>query len=182
MLKGNYIRLKGFEHDYLEKLNDWMNDFELLKNIMRIEPSIKYFTQKWYEELHYDNKRKMFAIVCEGSGEFIGCIGVNNINYIDRNAEYYVYIGNKKFEGQGFAFEATILFLKYLFNYLNLHKIYLNVREDNVKALNLYKKVGFNIEGTLIDEKYIGGKYINIMRMAILKGEFEYEKGSNITI
>ena len=50
-----------------------------------------------------------------------------------------------------------------------LHRIYLHVVEDNKAAVNLYKKIGFVIEGTM-REAYYGAdkKYHNMLVMGIL--------------
>ena len=50
-----------------------------------------------------------------------------------------------------------------------LHRIGLHVVEDNRAAVNLYKKLGFTIEGTMRDA-YFGAdnKYHNMLVMGIL--------------
>ncbi|MFA5524727.1 MAG: GNAT family protein [Tissierellales bacterium] len=176
MLVGENLILRGLEYEDLIKLHEWMNDFELLKNLLRIEPSIKYFTTKWYESLSKDNEKKIFAIEERAEKKFVGCIGVNNISYIDRKAELYIYIGEKKYRGKGLGHKSIVFFLHYLFNYYNMNKIYLNVRSDNASAINVYKKIGFKEEGMFREDKFIEGKYIDIVRMSILKGEFIDEK------
>lgn len=180
LLKGNAIKLRGLEFEDLESINIWMNDFDTMTSILRIEPSVKYFTEIWFKNINTDNTKKILAI--EHNNNFIGCVGVNNISYLDRKSELYIYIGDKKYRDKGLAKEAIKLFLSYMFDFYNIHKMYLHVREDNSKAINLYKKIGFKEEGIFIEEKYIAGKYINIIRMAILKGDFKNEKNSNTPI
>lgn len=47
-----------------------------------------------------------------------------------------------------------------------IKKITLNVLETNKKAINLYKKFGFKIEGVLIDDKFLSdGRYYNTLVM-----------------
>lgn len=171
MLLGENIRLRGLEFEELKLLYDWMNDIELLNDILRIKPSTLHFTKQWYEKIYTDNSKIILAIEENTQKNLIGCIGVNNVNNIERKAELYIYIGSKAYTGKGFGVEATQIFLKYLFNYYNIHKVYLNVREDNEKAINMYKKVGFVKEGLLIDDRYAEGKYINMVRMYILNGD-----------
>ena len=47
--------------------------------------------------------------------------------------------------------------------------IELEVYTDNEKAINLYKKFGFKVEGTLKDYVFGEGKYIDAYTMARLK-------------
>ena len=48
-----------------------------------------------------------------------------------------------------------------------LSKICLNVNTDNDRAINLYKKAGFEIEGKLCKESYVNGEYRDEYRMAL---------------
>ena len=45
--------------------------------------------------------------------------------------------------------EATRLAMDYAFSVLNMHKLYLVVDKENEKAVHVYKKVGFIVEGEL---------------------------------
>lgn len=51
----------------------------------------------------------------------------------------------------------------------NITKLQLQVREDNINAISLYKKIGFNIEGKIINAIKVNNEYYNefIMGMVI---------------
>ena len=172
MLESKNIILRGLEHDDLILLHKWMNKFELLINLLRIEPSINYFTEKWYINVNSDKRKKIFAIEEKTTNCFIGCIGANDIDYIDGKANIYIYIGDETFRGKGYSKEAVHTFLMYMFGYYNFNKMYLEVRADNLIAINLYKKIGFKQEGLFKKEKYMDFRYIDIIRMAILRDDY----------
>lgn len=48
-----------------------------------------------------------------------------------------------------------------------LTKIYLTVNTGNIKAINLYRKAGFEIEGSLRREMCLNGKYLDEYRMTL---------------
>jgi ribosomal protein S18 acetylase RimI-like enzyme len=48
-----------------------------------------------------------------------------------------------------------------------LTKVSLNVDTHNDRAIHIYKKAGFEIEGKLCNEKYHNGQYSDEYRMAI---------------
>jgi ribosomal protein S18 acetylase RimI-like enzyme len=48
-----------------------------------------------------------------------------------------------------------------------LKKVWLMVNTRNDKAIQLYKKAGFEIEGIMRKELYLKGKYLDEYRMAI---------------
>jgi len=51
---------------------------------------------------------------------------------------------------------------------IGLHRVELTVRENNTRAIELYKKVGFVVEGFQRDAVQIDGLYENIVCMALL--------------
>ena len=48
------------------------------------------------------------------------------------------------------------------------HRVELTVRENNTNALELYKKIGFEVEGLLHDAVQVDGAYENVRLMAVL--------------
>ncbi|MFD4707829.1 GNAT family N-acetyltransferase [Gottfriedia sp. NPDC058432] len=46
-------------------------------------------------------------------------------------------------------------------------KIQLVTNEDNLKAIQLYKNLGFEIEGVMKEDTYIDGKYCNTLMMGL---------------
>jgi ribosomal protein S18 acetylase RimI-like enzyme len=51
---------------------------------------------------------------------------------------------------------------------IGLHRVELTVRQNNTRAIELYRKVGFVVEGLQRDAVQIDGLYENIVCMAIL--------------
>ena len=48
------------------------------------------------------------------------------------------------------------------------HRTLLTVRENNTSAVELYKKVGFEVEGLQRDAVQVDGMYENVILMAVL--------------
>jgi putative acetyltransferase len=53
--------------------------------------------------------------------------------------------------------------------WLNLRRLELDVYTDNEPAVRLYKKFGFEIEGTSIDFAYRDGQFVDSHHMARLR-------------
>ncbi|MDE5824129.1 MAG: GNAT family N-acetyltransferase, partial [Lachnospiraceae bacterium] len=68
----------------------------------------------------------------------------------------------------GLAERATMEILKYAFNDLGLHRVYLTVLSDNIAARKLYENCGFDLEGEFQDMIRLGGRYRNQACYAIL--------------
>ncbi len=65
------------------------------------------------------------------------------------------------------------LIIEYGFKKLKLRKINLGVIEDNKVAVNLYMKLGFEVEGRMIDEVYHKNKFYNFLSRALFKKDYK---------
>lgn len=104
------------------------------------------------------------------NNERIGYFRTSNYSIKNRN----IYVGadlHKDYRGRGLAYESYCKFIPFLFNEFNLHKISLEVLETNQRGFNLYKKLGFKVEGIKKDEVYKNGIWVNSIIMSILKNE-----------
>lgn len=86
--------------------------------------------------------------------------------------EKITYKWDNEKQSKGIGTEAAKEMLKHAFYNLNLHKVYLTVLTNNQRAIKLYDRCGFKIEGTLREEVYKNGKFEDMLVMSILKKEF----------
>jgi len=83
-----------------------------------------------------------------------------------------------KQRGKGYGTDAMKVLLRIGFEYLNLHRIGLNVFDTNPRAIHVYEKVGFTKTGVNRHTDYVEGKYVNDVQMDILEDEWreKYKK------
>lgn len=124
-----------------------------------------------YNKHIHDSAERRFVAESVGGKELVGLVEVIEIDYIHRKAEFQIII-SPEHQGQGYSREMTEKALDYSFNILNLHKIYLQVAVENVKAIHIYNKCGFREEGHLVEEYFINGCYQDAKRMYLLQDEF----------
>lgn len=116
----------------------------------------------------------LFSIHTEGQfPRFIGICGLHGLRDIYHSGELRILIFDPVAIGHGFGTEAVNLLLEYGFNRLNLHRIWLGVNADNEGAVNCYRKCGFKHEGRLRDDIFYHGKYADVIRMGILRDEWQ---------
>ena len=138
---------------------EWMHDEEITAGFQRpfskatIE-SVLHFIQNSFNE-----ENQNFAFV-NSKDEYLGTISLKHISHVNDKAEYAV-VTRKCAQGTGAAKKATEELLTYAFTELNLHKVYLSVLEENIRAQKFYEKCGFLREGLEVDAVKINGKYHN---------------------
>lgn len=157
---------------YVDKFVEWVNDIEAMFGTRVLAMNINY--KKEEEILNKLSKSEYhFTIFETYSKNLIGSISLNEFSNVHKTGELGIIIGDKSAWGKGYGYEAMNLFLDYVFNVVNMHKISLSVCEFNVPAYNLYKKVGFKDCGRLREEIMILGKRYDLVFMDILSSEFE---------
>ncbi|MCU0338126.1 MAG: GNAT family N-acetyltransferase [Sediminibacterium sp.] len=95
------------------------------------------------------------------------------VDFINRTAEYGIFIGEKEARSKGFGLDATLLMLDYGFNVLNLHNIKVHIYSFNERSLNLFRKSGFKMIGRRREAKIIGNQKYDEVMMDLLASEFE---------
>jgi RimJ/RimL family protein N-acetyltransferase len=128
--------------------------------------------QHWMQnQIGGDQPNVTFAIMRTDTDELIGMTFLKNINTNFRQAEFAILI-DAAHTGHGFGTAACRAMLAHGFLQLQLHRIYLKVRVDNFPAIRSYEKCGFKVEGTLRDDVFKGGKFIDQFSMSVLEKEF----------
>ena len=113
-----------------------------------------------------------FAIVLEGYQDPIGTVGLYGVDWLSRKAEFRVLIG-EIYCGKGHGTVATKLALRFAFDRLQLHRVWLGVTASNERAIRAYKRAGFSNEGLLRDDLYRDGQYHHSRRMGIVQADYE---------
>ena len=56
---------------------------------------------------------------------------------------------------------------------MQLNRVYLNVLDENIRAIKFYEKLGFHYEGLFRQHLYIKDKVVSLRWYALLKREYE---------
>ena len=149
-----------------ESYLSWLNDSEVN---LYLETKGNYTNAMLedYVKEQYEREVYFWAILVKGSNKHIGNIKIDPINYEEKSGEYGILMGDKPNWGKGYAKEASKRIIKYCFEVLKLSKINLGVIEDNVKAVKLYKNIGFEITEVKKDVGNYNNKLCNTLRMSL---------------
>lgn len=167
------IRLLPISLTDASTIAKWKADKELSKLILsHFSPITANEAELWITKNTLDPNQRLFGIYVYGRL----LIGIARLMFIDidaRTAELGIYIGNNEYRGLGLGKTALKNLLNMAFQELNLNKIYLKVREDNLSACKLYTSLGFQIEGCLkehFQENHVFKNH-NILCMAIFNNK-----------
>ncbi len=158
-----------------DKYVSWLNDFEIYQYL---ETGGNYTKDMLHEYLTNVEKSNIYfwAIHLKDNEKHIGNIKIDPINIRHGLGEYGIMMGDKLEWGKGYAFEASKRIIDFCFyEGMNLRKMTLGVVRDNVGALKLYKKLGFEEEGHYLKHALHNGKYCDVIRMALFNTNYQYE-------
>ena len=119
----------------------WRNDPEVFKytgNTYNHEITIESELE-WIRKVISNPEEYRCAILVDGI--YVGNVYLTEI--IGGNANYHIFIGERCYWGKGIAKEASRQIVDYGFNKLHLNSIRLRVRKQNIRAISLYRSLGF---------------------------------------
>lgn len=176
MLTGNKIILREFRESDIEKMHSWVNDQEITKYLaFAVFPRTLNDTKKFLDDqINRKSSSYVNFVICDISDtkqEYIGSVGLKNIDFINRKAELAIAIGVKEYFSKGFGSEAAKLIVDYAFNKLNLNKVYLHFVCFNDRGKKSFEKAGFKFVAYLKDDIFYDGNYYDQGYMEILKNK-----------
>lgn len=126
----------------------------------------------WIDYHRSQKNEVIWAIVRQDDDSCVGHVGLYEIDFRIRAAEFAIMIGDRSMWGKGIGSACTQFAVEYGFAELNLNRIHLTVLSSNERAIRLYQRLGFREEGKLRQAQYKNGKYLDIFIMALLREDF----------
>ena len=170
MLDGKLVRLRALEPEDAERAYRWINDREVTQFLMARYPYSLASEKDWAAQAAKTNDfgEVRFAIETK-DGVHIGVCGLHRGRPEDRLADLGIMIGEKEYWSQGYGTDAMLTVLRFAFYQMNLNKVSLGVFEINPRARAVYEKCGFVEEGRGREEYYQDGRYVDVIRMGVLR-------------
>jgi RimJ/RimL family protein N-acetyltransferase len=172
MIPGKRVNLWALEKADLVKNYTWANDPEIIKltGINPI-PRSSWEVEKWYDSVLSQNDTHVYAIKLS-TGTYIGNVNIFNIDWISRNGEVGIFIGEKEYRNNGYASETMKLLLRHYFEDIGFHRIYARVLAYNKNAQKLFESCGFQKEGVEKEAFYTWERHWDVMRYAVIARDF----------
>lgn len=173
IIRGRNVRLSHFKDDYVQFITDnqWDNEFNRNYYWDVVRP---YGYEEWIDFFkdRTSDSRFLFAILENKTDQFIGWISLSEIQLKNRGAELSIVILLEENRGKGYGIESLNLICEFGFSELGLHKLKLYVNSNNINAIKLYEKCGFQKEGTDRESLYQDGKWLDRYYYGLLHTEW----------
>ena len=171
-LIGNRLYLRPLERADAPLLAAFVNHPETRRTVLRARPTSLAQEEAFLATLGSSERDVMFGLALHEGGVLVGVSGLHQVDPIGRKAQLGLLIGSSVHWGKGYGTEATRLMLDYAFRTLNLHKVGLQVFSNNPAGRRVYEKAGFRLEGTLREDYFVEGTYVDVHCMGLLRSEW----------
>jgi len=133
-----------------------------------VPPFTRERIEGWTSNINYDKVLTIVAVINEKNEQRIvgsASLKFNPQEIFRHKAELSASV-HDDYQNMGLG-TAMLKHLLGIARKKKLRKVWLLVNTDNDRAVNVYKKVGFEIEAKLCKERYVRGNYGDEYRMAI---------------
>jgi len=143
----------------------------------RPEHLSREFKREWYATRADHDDRLDLAVVDRATSLFAGEVVLNDLHRENESCNFRILLCGHANRGRGLGTEATRLILRHAFESVGLHRVDLEVYEFNPRAMRVYEKVGFVLEGTRRDALHWAGEWVDAHVMSILAAEWAQHHG-----
>ena len=172
-LVGKHVYLRPAEKDDASLIQQWHNDPDIRKLSRSGGLPVSHASEEEDIESSRSTHEVYLLIVQKTSNKPLGFVRSKIIDVPARTVWLRFAMGDKAAWGRGYAREALLLFLDWLFNEQNMRRVTLETYGTNKRAITFFKRIGFKQEGVLRQAVYIDGTYHDIISFGLLKHEFK---------
>ena len=174
-LRGEQVYLRPAERSDIDLFVRWFSDAETTRYLAVRAPFSRAMEEKWFDTmLERQGKEGYHFVICLlADDRAIGTAGFHHVNSEDGSATFGISIGEQGEWSKGYGTDALRAICDFGFRQLRLERIELDVYEPNQRARRSYEKAGFATEGTLRHAHFSDGRFQDVLRMSLLRSEWE---------
>lgn len=144
--------------------------------ILAIEhaPEFREYIGQWTPEEHaaaiVDPDARCMIVMDDSAGA-VGYAILRGFSFEHRNIELKRIA--LRAPGKGYGRQALLLLLKFVFDEMGAHRLWLDVFETNLRAQHVYRSLGFQQDGVFREAIYRDGQYHSQLLMSMLDREYQ---------
>lgn len=170
---GKRVYLRGLELGDLDGPTfQWLNDPETPHGLADTSwPNSDKKMRALLDRVSDSRQDLLLSILHRESERLVGMVALVGVDWVHRHGRLAVVIGEAEMRGQGLGSESLKLVAEHAFKRLNLHRVWMEIREDNAPALRAAAKAGFTEEGRAHQSLFSEGSYFDVIHLSrIAKG------------
>jgi len=90
-----------------------------------------------------EDRMYRYFIITDNDENFIGFVNFFSIDTVAKQGEMGVTIGDKRYWRKSIAYDSIKIAMNYIFNTMDINRIYVEIEENNKPSLSLFNKLGF---------------------------------------
>jgi len=145
MLENEKIKLRAVEPEDLEILYHWENNPNYWHAGELRVPYSKFALKQYILSARkniYENKQLRFMIELKTLNVTVGTIDLFDFDVFNSRVSLGLLI-DEPYRGKGLAEESVMLIEEFVFNYLKINQLYVQIAELNEASATLFAKLGF---------------------------------------
>jgi putative acetyltransferase len=154
-----------------QEVDDWQDVAAIRdsENVAFYTLHLPYLSRDVVRERIENTPPELHVLVAIVNGKVVGKLSLHVGTGRRAHSAYIGMMVHADFQGQGVGTALMEAAIDLAENWLNISRIELTVFPDNTPALALYKRFGFEIEGTLRQYVFRKGQFIDTYLMARLR-------------
>lgn len=174
MLEGLLVDLVPFGDAFVERELEWQNgpmrEWWGLDGLVS-ESRLANLREEFRSRPGFGERHVRFGVRAK-DGRPIGVFSLMGIDMTHRRAEVGAGIGDPDYWGGGYGSDAMLLITAYAFEWLDLRRLWLRTRDDNLRAQRQVEKCGYTCEGAWRDSEHYGGRRHAMLIYGLLREEW----------
>ncbi len=162
------LKLVPLSMDHLPHVMRWVNDREVMQYFANRQTPISEAEEKIYlQQLIASPNDRAWSLFDDE--RYLGQCSINQIYWPARNGRVFMALVREE-QKKGYGSTGLLELVKLAFAPpLDLHKLWVIIRRDNLSGQARNLRCGFEFEGVLRDEYKVGERYFDMVRMGIVR-------------
>jgi RimJ/RimL family protein N-acetyltransferase len=148
-----------------------LNFVRLTESAEDNRPFIGQWTRDQHAAALTDPDHRHFILTQTDPPRAVGYLILQGLTDPNRGVQIRRLVVTEK--GKGYGRQALKATKKFAFDTCDAHRLWLDVKTYNTRALHLYTSEGFVVEGTLRECVNVGDRFVSLTVMSILRQEYQ---------
>jgi RimJ/RimL family protein N-acetyltransferase len=173
-LQGKKVSLRVLREQDIDIWFKWFNNERVTDYMNKgVFPNTKQLQKEYFNKILISKNDIQLAIIVNAGNKLIGTVGIHKIDWVNRNADISIVIGDEKYWGKGLAKEVIALVVRHAFTKINLHKLTAGMIANNIGSRKCFESNGFVHEGIRREHFFHNGRYVDVYMLGLLRYDWE---------